>query len=166
MKRTQPTSLSALGLLGLVLGFLIEIAAVSSGRPIIVPPLTLPITLVALAVAVVILAWPIRQSTRGKAKRRVNPFVAMRVAVLAKASSLSGSLFLGAALGMVLYILSRSVVSAVTSVWLASGTALGAAILLAGGLLAEYFCTLPPDDEQGERGENNPREDEPREIRA
>ena len=25
--------------------------------------------------------------------------------------------------------------------------ALGAAILLAGGLVAEHFCTLPPDDD-------------------
>ncbi len=166
MKRTTPTPLVALGLLGMVLGFLIEITAATSGAPIIVPPITLPITLALIAVVVVILAWPIRQSTKVTAKRRVNPFMAMRVAVLAKASSLSGSLFLGGGLGIVLYLLTRSVVPTVTSLWLATGTALGAAVLLAGGLVAEHFCTLPPDDEQGKRGKDNPREDEPREVRV
>lgn len=153
MKRTRSTPLLALSLFGLVLGFLIEITAAATGSPIVVPPVTLPITLVAVGAIVVVLAWPIRQATTGKVKRRIDPFVAMRVAVLAKASSLTGALLLGAGLGLVLYIFTRSVVPAVASVWLAIGTALGAAILLAGGLVAEHFCTLPPDDDEGERSE-------------
>jgi hypothetical protein len=47
----------------------------------------------------------------------------------------------------VVYILTRTVVPAVASLWLAIGMALGAAILLAGGLLAEHFCTIPPEDD-------------------
>lgn len=152
MKRSKPTPLIALGLLGLVLGFLIEVTAATSGLPILVPPLTMPITLVAIGVVVVVLAWPIRQATRGRGKRRVDPFLAMRVAVLAKASSLSGSLLLGGGLGIVLYIFTRSILPAVASLWLAIGTALGAAVLLAGSLVAEHFCTLPPDDQQDEPG--------------
>lgn len=152
MKRSNPTPLLGLGMLGLVLGFLIEISAVSSGLPILLPPFTMPLTLVAIGVIVVLLAWPIRQATKGKRNRRVDPFVAMRVAVLAKASSLSGSLLLGGGLGIVLYILTRSIVPSVASLWLAIGTALGAAVLLAGSLVAEHFCTLPPDDQQDEPG--------------
>lgn len=157
MKRTHATPLIALALVGLVLGFLLEIAAAASGFPQIVPPISLPITLVAVGSIVVALAWPIRQATRangtGKAVKPVNPFVAMRVAVLAKASSLSGALLLGGSSGIVLYILTRSVVPAVTSLWLAIAAAVGAALLLAGGLIAEHFCTLPPsDDDQNEHG--------------
>lgn len=152
MKRTQPVSLIALGLGGLVLGFLIEITAAASGVPIIVPPITLPVTLVLIAGIVLILAWPIRQATNGKPGRRVDPFMAMRVAVLAKASSLSGALLLGGGLGIVLYILTRSVVPTIASLWLAIGTALGAAVLLVGGLVAEHFCTLPPGDHEDEKG--------------
>jgi hypothetical protein len=74
--------------------------------------------------------------------------MAMRVAVLAKSTSLSGALLLGAGIGITLYLLTRSVVPAVASVWLALGTALGSVVLLGGGLLAEYFCTLPPDDQE------------------
>jgi hypothetical protein len=39
-------------------------------------------------------------------------------------------------------------VPAVASLWLAIGMALGAVVLLVGGLVAEHFCTLPPDDDQ------------------
>lgn len=153
MTRTHATPLIALGLVGLVLGFLVEIAAVATGAPSLVPPLSLPVTLVVIALVVVGFAWPVRQAVRRKAIRRVDPFWAIRVAALAKASSLSGSLLLGAGLGIVLYILTRSVVPAVASLWLAIGTALGAALLLAGGLVAEHFCTLPPDDDEGEPGD-------------
>ena len=147
MKRTQPTPLIALGLAGLVVGFLVELAATAWGSPIIVPPVTLPVALVLIAGILVVLAWPIRQATRGRASRRVDPFRAMRIALLAKASSLSGTLLLGIGLGIVVFILTRSVVPAVASLWLAIGMALGAVILLVGGLVAEHFCTLPPDDD-------------------
>jgi hypothetical protein len=148
MKRTQPTPLIALGLAGLVVGFLLELGATAWGSPIIVPPITLPVALVLIAGILVVLAWPIRQATRGRARGRVDPFRAMRIALLAKASSLSGTLLLGFGMGIVLFILTRSVVPAVTSLWLAIGMALGSVILLAGGLVAEHFCTLPPDDDQ------------------
>ncbi|MFC5929493.1 DUF3180 domain-containing protein [Cryobacterium melibiosiphilum] len=152
MKRSRPTPLIALGLLGFVLGLLVEIAAAASGRAIIVPPVTLPLTLIVVGIVVVILAWPIRQVTRGRGRRLVDPFRAMRVAVLAKASSLSGSLVLGAGLGIVAFILTRSVVPAVALLWLAIATAFGAGILLVGGLVAEKFCTLPPDDDESQPG--------------
>ena len=147
MKRSQATGLLAAVLIGLVIGFLIEIAFAASGAPIVVPPVTLPLTLILLAVVVVSLAWRVRQGTRRKALRRIDPFWAMRVAVLSKATSLSASLLLGGSLGIVLYILTRSVVPAVTSLWLAIGTAIGGAVMLTAGLVAEHFCTLPPDDD-------------------
>ncbi|WP_104126055.1 DUF3180 domain-containing protein [Cryobacterium sp. Y57] len=147
MKRSQATGLLAVLLIGLVVGFLVEIAFAASGAPIVVPPVTLPLTLILLGVVIVSLAWQVRQGSRRKALRRIDPFWAMRVAVLSKATSLSASLLFGAALGIVLYILTRSVVPAVTSLWLAVGTAIGAALMLTAGLVAEHFCTLPPDDD-------------------
>lgn len=147
MRRTRATPLLALALVGLVVAFLAEIGATAAGWAIIVPPYTLPLALVLITAILLTLAWRIRQSTRGKAARRIDPFIAMRVAVLAKASSLSGALLLGLGVGIVGFILTRTVIPAVASLWLAIGMALGAAILLAGGLLAEHFCTLPPDDD-------------------
>jgi hypothetical protein len=154
MKRTTATPVLALILVGLVIGFLLEIAAAASGVPIFVPPVSLPITLVAIGVIVTLLAWPIRQSIKGAVRTRVNPFVALRIAVLAKSSSLSGSLLFGAGFGILLYVLTRSVVPALSSVWLAIATTLGSAALLAGGLVAEHFCSLPPEDPEDEPGES------------
>jgi hypothetical protein len=94
-------------------------------------------------------AWPIRRAVKGTG-RRVDPFRAMRVAALAKACSLSGALVAGVGAGIVLFLLTRTVVSSATSVWLAVATAGGAVLLLVGGLVAEYFCTLPPEDPEDE----------------
>ncbi|MDJ0323759.1 DUF3180 domain-containing protein [Cryobacterium sp. PH31-AA6] len=154
MKRSQPGIVVLLLLVGLVVGFLVEVTAAATGSPIVILPITLPIALVVIGVAVVVLAWPIRQATHGKPGRRVDPFMAIRVAVLAKASAFSGALILGGGIGILVYVLTRSVLPAVPSIWLAIGMALGAALLLVGGLVAEHFCTLPPDDDdENERGE-------------
>lgn len=147
MKRTTATPVIALFVIGLAIGFLAEISAAASGVPVFVAPLSLPITLVAIAAAVVALAWPIRKATTGES-RPVNPFVAMRVAVLAKSASLSGSLLFGAGAGILLYLLSRTVMAAPQSLWLTVAGAIGGAVLLVAGLIAEFFCTLPPDDHE------------------
>jgi hypothetical protein len=166
VKRSRPTPLIGLGLLGLVVGFLLEVAAASFGAPIVIPPVTLPVALVFIGVILVVLAWPIRQATRsgdrtgrgGTAapgspkRRRVDPFQAMRIAVLAQASSHSGSLLLGGALGIVFYLLTRSASPAASSLWLAVAAGVGALVLLIAGLVAEHFCVLPPDDDEQDAG--------------
>jgi len=152
VRRTHATPLVVLALIGFVFGLLVEVAAAASGRAIIVPPVTLPLTLVVVSIVVAMLAYPIRQVIRGRGRRRVDPFRAMRIAVLAKASSLCGSLLLGTGLGIVAFTLTRSVMPAVASSWLAIAMTFGAGILLAGGLLAENFCALPPDDDEGQPG--------------
>lgn len=149
MKRTHASSLVAFGAVGLVLGYLGELAVVASGAAVLVPPLSLPVTLVAVGAFVVALAWPIRRAVKGTG-RRVDPFRAMRVAVLAKACSLSGALVTGLGAGLTLFLLTRTVLPAGGTVWLAVATAIGAALLLAAGLIAEHFCTLPPDEPEEE----------------
>ena len=154
MKRTHASTLVAFALGGLVVGYLADLATVSSGSKAIVPPISLPVTLIGVAVIVVALAWPIRRAVKGKATKHLDPFRAMRTAVLAKACSLSGALLFGFGLGITLFLLTRSVVPAADTVWLAFATAIGAGLLMAGGLIAEAFCTLPPDDPEAEKEEH------------
>jgi hypothetical protein len=154
MKRTHASTLVAFVLAGLVVGYLADLATVSAGSKAIVPPISLAITLTGVAVFVVVLAWPIRRAVKGKATKHLDPFRAMRTAVLAKACSLSGGLLFGFGLGITLFLLTRSVVPAADTVWLAFATAIGAGLLMAGGLLAEAFCTLPPDDPEAEKEEH------------
>jgi hypothetical protein len=147
VKRTRPTPLIGLGVAGLVIGFLVELGAAGAGLAVFIPPLSLPITLVAIAAIVIGFAIPIRRATHAKTRTRIDPFRAMRVAVLAKACSLSGALLTGSGIGVLAYLLSRSVLPASGSIWQAAAATLGAAILLAAGLVAEFLCTLPPEDD-------------------
>ncbi|TYL54192.1 DUF3180 domain-containing protein [Agromyces mariniharenae] len=154
MKRTHASTVIAFVLAGAVAGYLVDLAIVSAGGNAIVPPLSLPITLVGVAALVVAFAWPIRRAVKGKATKHLDPFRAMRTAVLAKACSLSGSLVLGFGIGITLFLLTRSVVPPTGTIWLALATAIGAGLLLAAGLIAEAFCTLPPDDTEPEKEEH------------
>jgi hypothetical protein len=146
MKRTRPLTLVLLGIFGGLVGFFLEVGLASSGQPIISLPISLSITLVAAGAIVVVLAVPIARAIRGTNPHPINPFRAMRVAVLAKASSMVGSLIAGLGLGVVIYLLSRAVVPAVASLWLSIAAAVAGVILLACGLVAEKLCTLPPED--------------------
>ena len=147
MKPTSRLTLVLLVAIGAVVGGVLEAALASAGRPIILPPLTLGLALLAIGVTVVVLALPIRRFTQGKATQLIDAYFATRVLVLAKASALSGSLIAGLGLGVTFFILTRSIVPGVGSVALAVTTLVGACGLMIGGLIAERMCTLPPDDD-------------------
>jgi hypothetical protein len=146
MTRTRPATLVLLAVAGGAIGWLLEMVLVTMGSRAVVPPLTLAVTLIALAAVALALAWPIRQSVRGTVRRRIDPFQATRVVVLAKASSLCGALLAGVGLGILAFLASRPVVASTDSLWLAGVTAIGAVVLLIAGLVAELWCTIPPDD--------------------
>ncbi|MCU1514431.1 MAG: hypothetical protein JWO10_1521 [Microbacteriaceae bacterium] len=154
MKRTSVTALLVLALVGGVGGAFLETALSSGGRPIILPPITLALALAVIGGIIISLAVPIWRLTRGKAKAPIDPFYATRVLVLAKACSLIAALVVGFAIGVGIYLLTRSVVP-VGSIGQAIATIVGAGILLAGGLIAESMCTIPPgkddDDDDGKR---------------
>ncbi|NRG41239.1 DUF3180 domain-containing protein [Rathayibacter sp. VKM Ac-2835] len=156
MKRTRISSLLGLGLAGAVVGFLIDLAIAAAGRPVLIPPLTVPLTLVVVAALVIGFAIPIHRATKGTLRRPIDPFRAMRVVVLAKASSLVGALLLGASGGVLVYLLSRPVVPSLGSVWQDVAAIVGAIVLLVAGLVAEHLCTIPPtDDDDPAVGEVN-----------
>ena len=73
-------------------------------------------------------------------------------ALVAAGSALGGALLGGAGLGIVGYLLSRSVLPALGSVTMAVAAAVGAILLLVAGLVAEYMCFIPPDDDENKRG--------------
>nr|WP_237398233.1 DUF3180 domain-containing protein [Rathayibacter rathayi] len=135
-----------LGLAGAVAGFLFDLAVAASGRPVLIPPLTVPLTLVVVAALVLGFAIPIHRATKGTLRRPIDPFRAMRVVVLAKACSHVGALLLGASGGILVYLLSRAIPS-LGSVWQDVATIVAALVLLVAGLVAEHLCTIPPSDE-------------------
>lgn len=160
MNRTRPTSLLGLGVVGLVVGFLGELGASATGMAVFIPPLTLPITLVAVAVIIVAFAVPIRRAVRGRSARPIDPFQATRIVVLAKACGLSGALLTGAGIGLLAYLLSRDVLPGGSAILLTVLATVGAVVLMVAGLVAESFCSLPPDhddDDDPETAHVDPR---------
>ncbi|MFF2052903.1 DUF3180 domain-containing protein [Leifsonia sp. NPDC058194] len=153
MNRTRPTSLIGLGIVGLVVGFLGELGASATGMAVFIPPLTLPITLVAVAAIIVAFAVPIRRAVRGRSSRRIDPFQATRIVVLAKACGLSGALLTGAGIGLLAYLLSRDVLPTGSAILLTVLATAGAVVLLVAGLIAESFCSLPPEDDDADDSE-------------
>nr|WP_227411870.1 MULTISPECIES: DUF3180 domain-containing protein [unclassified Cryobacterium] len=137
--------------LGAIVGAFVETALATTGRPILIPPITLAVALALIGVLIVVLALPIRRTVRKKTATPIDPFYATRILMLAKASALSGALIAGFAGGAIAYLLTRSVIG-VGSVAAVSATIVGAGLLLAGGLVAEELCRVPPgsDDDDDE----------------
>jgi len=147
VRRTSVPLLLALALASGVVVWLLQIALVSAGLATLVPPGTLVLVLFGIAAILLSLGWPIRQAVRGKQRdHRLDPFRAMRTVLFAKASSLMGSLVAGAAIGTLLYLLSRPVPPGGASAWLTIGTLAGAVAVAAAGLVVEQWCRLPPQD--------------------
>ena len=150
MKRTGVRDVVVALIIGSSVGYLTQAVLVSLGLHLLVPPLTFSITLAVAGFAAMVLAWPIRSALHGSRKRAINALFAGRVSVYAKASSVSGALCTGFAGGLAYFVFTRSVIpGGATTAYLVAALA-GALVLLFGGLLAERFCTLPPDDAEGE----------------
>ncbi len=147
MKRTGPITLVLCAVSGAIVAGLVQVALASAGRPVVVVPFTLALALIAIGAIVVALAWPIRRMTKGSGSGPVDPFFATRVVMLAKASSISGSLVSGVAIGMLGYLLSRSVVPGAASTTPAIAALVGALALMTCGLVAEAMCRIPPRDD-------------------
>lgn len=151
MKRTRVTTLIVVTVLGAAVGGITEQALAANGLPIIALPVTLGIALAVIGGIVVTMAMPIRRMTRATNAPRVDPFYATRIVMLAKACAITGALAVGVGAGVLVYLLTRSVIG-VGSVAQVVVTIIGAGVLLAGGLLAEHMCRIPPDDDDNDPG--------------
>lgn len=143
MTRTRPLHLALLAAFGLVVGFAVSSVLVMRGSAVFVPPLSLAGALVLIAVVLLLMARPVRQAAAGE--RRIDPFYATRVVVLAQSSAFAGAVLAGGSAGIVLFLLTRAVVS-VGSTLTAAGTVVAALALVAAALVVEHWCSLPPDD--------------------
>lgn len=151
MKRTGVGMLALAAVLGALGGFALDHVLTASGRPTFTPAAALPIMLVMLGAISLALALPIRRATRG-GSRVVDPFRSLRVAILAKASSVVGAAVGGVAVGLGVFLLTRPVDPPLGSMAAIIATAVCAAALVAAALVAEHFCTLPKDDDDEQPG--------------
>ncbi|QAY60016.1 DUF3180 domain-containing protein [Microbacterium protaetiae] len=162
MKRTGPASLIVAAVLGGGAGYLFDQLRTSAGRPTFTPQLSLPVLLLVLGAIVILLAVPIYRASHGHTSTPLNPFHAVRIAMLAKASSLVGAAFGGVAVGLILFLLTRPAEPSVGSLSALIGTAVSAVLLLVAGLVAEHLCTIRKDDDDKHTGAGAPGADDSR----
>lgn len=146
MKPTTIRTLLAMFVSGFSLGYLTNLVLVSFGRPAANIPFSLAITLVLISVLTLALAWPIRQRLRGKRTQPLDMLHAGRVSALAKTTSLVGGIMLGVTIGFVYFFLTRAVIPEFPILAPALVAVAGSVIMVIAGLVAERWCTLPPDD--------------------
>lgn len=156
MKRTGAGVLVVAAALGVAAGFLVDQVLTSAGRPTFTPAVTLPILLVLLGAVVIALAVPIRRATRGRPGAAVNPFRALRIAMLAKASSIVGAVIGGMAVGLLVFLGTRPVAPSLGSMGTVIATAVCGALLVAAALVAEHLCTIRKDDDDEQPGGDEP----------
>ena len=150
MKHTSPALLLALALFGGAVGFGVQTVLAAMSMAKIRPEYTLAVSLAVIAALVVVLAVPVRRAVRGRLGRRIDPFYATRVVLLAKACSIAGALLGGGGVGLLVDLLLRGAPTGDTlaRILVCLG---GAVVLLVGGLVAEYLCRVPPRDDDDDR---------------
>ncbi|GIG27745.1 DUF3180 domain-containing protein [Cellulomonas marina] len=152
MQRTRWTALlgAAVGT-GLLAWFVVRGVEGRGGTMPEVPWLVAVLEAV-LAALVLGQAWGVRQYVRGK-RPGLSGLRAARTLVLAKAAAWSGSLLLGwyggqAARALAEVELGTNAARAAS----AGGAAGGALLLVVAGLLGEWFCRVPPQDDDEDHG--------------
>lgn len=107
------------------------------------------IVLVFMACGVFFAGLPVRRFLRGQAKKPLNPIRAMRTAVLAQASALTGAVVTGWYLAQVLVLWPNGDIASVRSLmWRLAALAAGGVLLVAAGLVVQGMCRV--DDVQRE----------------
>jgi hypothetical protein len=154
VRPTRPSTLALVALAVAVLSYLLVAAAYGSLPS---PPVGAPVTLVLLALAELALAKVVRDrirhrlDARGRPPRRaLHPVQVARAAALAKASSLTGAVVLGAYAGLFAWTAPRADVlaAAADDVPVAGVSAVAGLLLVVSALLLERACRVPesPDD--------------------
>ncbi|AKK09742.1 DUF3180 domain-containing protein [Corynebacterium testudinoris] len=147
MKRTPIIGLVAAG------GFTAAVAAILTWGfygSMTAIPVTVSITLWALAALCLFLGWKVRsrldEGRIGQDRSQLNPVTAAQFLVLAKASAWTGAILGGGYLGMASYILPRvdQLVAASEDLPGVLASALGGLALSAAGLYLERHCETPP----------------------
>lgn len=159
MNRTRPGQLMFWGGVGLVVSVVFHAVWERGGHALPEVPWPAIVGMVVLAGVLLALGWPVRAWRDGDRTSQIDLVRAARIAMLARAAALAGSLLTAWYLGGAVYLFASVVglrADAGMGMLAASGAA---AILMAVGLIVESFCSLPPDDP---RAQDDPFDGPPR----
>ena len=153
MKPTKIFTLFGWVVPGATAGYLFARAATANGGQVPVAPINLILTMVAISLILIGFALPMLRYRRALAEqikhpeaprpKRLNPFYAVRLLLLAKASAIYGSLFAGWQVGVIWMQLTSPVTA--DSIWQNVAALVGAILLIAIGLIVERICRIKDD---------------------
>jgi hypothetical protein len=136
-----------------VAGWAVLDAREASGAPALPAPWTATVAIALLAVAVLVSGLEVRRWVAGRRERPLDPLVAARIAVLAKAAAYAGGGLAGWYLAQAAVVLPELLGERLTRFVVALLSALASAALVAAGLIVQRWCRRPPGpDAVGERG--------------
>ncbi|RBP63111.1 uncharacterized protein DUF3180 [Brevibacterium sanguinis] len=149
MQRTSTSTLLLWAGVGVVLAPVIDVVLESQGLSLPGLPWFAILGMLVLSAVLLVLGYPIKRWNDGDRTKEIDPLQAARVAVMAKASAMTGAGLSGWYLGnAAYYFLSAPGIRND----LAAGMLLAmvaAATLMIVGLIVESFCALPPHDPPG-----------------
>ena len=151
MRRTRWETLVGVALVVGVLTALLTMRLDRSGPGM--PRVAWPVVVVELLIAAVVFAmgWAVRQFLRGK-RPGLDPIRAARTAVLAKAACYTGALLTGWYGGQVVAFFGDAALPGNGGRAVSAAVAAGGAVVLAVvGLVVEWFCRVPPQDDEKQR---------------
>ncbi|KAM9862943.1 hypothetical protein ACI1US_01183 [Leucobacter sp. BZR 635] len=153
LQRLNPLHLLGTAAVAAAVALFIQAWLSSRGRPSLVLPYSMAVTLVALAILLIVLGLRLRTHV-AKGIGAVNPFHAVRLLATARAGQIVGATFAGFGGGLLLSLLGRSVPAPVPT-WLPMlVTGLAAIALLVCAIITEHLCRVPPGGEDD--GEADP----------
>lgn len=147
----RPTRLRTLIVVALVAGVLawsgLSVWTAYGNLVPAVPWLTVLVTFM-VAAAVLAAGWPVRRWVRGKRDRPLDALVAARTVVLAKSSAYTGAALVGWYGAQVVLLISGPLTETRREQALvATASAFGSLAMTGAGLLVEWFCRVPPSDD-------------------
>ncbi len=152
MTPARVSTAAVLGIAVAVLGWAGLRIWTRSGGTYVPLPWTAVVGTAMLAVAVVAAGLPVRRWMSGRRDRPLDPLVAARTVVLAKAAAYGGALLAGWYAAQALVILPDLVGTRRTRFVLAVAATLAAVGVCVAGFVVQRWCRVPPDDGEGGPG--------------
>lgn len=153
MKPTKVLTLIGWAVPAATAGYLASKLISANGGPVPLTPINLILTLVAIAIILGAFAVPMVRYRRALAEqlkspaaprpKRLNPFYAFRLLVLAKATAVSGALFAGWHLGVIWLQVSSPVTP--DSIWQNVAALIASIAMVVVGLTVERLCRIKDD---------------------
>ena len=135
------------------LGYLTARLVTANGGQVPVTPINLILTLASISIILASFAMPMLRYRRAleaqledssaPRPKRLNPFYAVRLLLLAKATAISGALFSGWHIGVIWMHLSAPVTA--QSIWQNAGGLVASVAMIVVGLVVERICRIKDD---------------------